>query len=78
MEVLKSGVSQSPGPFVDDYLLAFGVARWLRNWVEIKWLERSRVDRGAKDAVVTIERRPDHSEVERWLSINFHAGLDRS
>jgi small-conductance mechanosensitive channel len=31
-----------------------GVARWLRGWVETKWLSRSRMDRGAKDAMVTI------------------------
>ncbi len=36
------------------FCVLLGLARWLRNWVETKWLSRSRMDRGAKDAVVTI------------------------
>ena len=36
------------------FCVLLGLARWLRNWVETKWLERSRMDRGAKDAMVTI------------------------
>jgi potassium-dependent mechanosensitive channel len=36
------------------FSVLLGLARWLRNWVETKWLSRSRMDRGAKDAVVTI------------------------
>jgi small-conductance mechanosensitive channel len=36
------------------FSVLLGGARWLRTWVETKWLSRSRMDRGAKDAVVTI------------------------
>jgi small-conductance mechanosensitive channel len=36
------------------FSVLLGAARWLRTWVETKWLSRSRMDRGAKDAVVTI------------------------
>ncbi len=36
------------------FFVLLALARWLRNWVETKWLERSRMDRGAKDALVTI------------------------
>jgi potassium efflux system protein len=36
------------------FFVLLALARWLRNWVETKWLHRSRMDRGAKDALVTI------------------------
>ncbi len=40
------------GIFIFVVLLA--VARWLRDWIETKWLSRSRMDHGAKNAVVTM------------------------
>jgi potassium-dependent mechanosensitive channel len=36
------------------FALLFALAKGLRRWVETKWLWRSRMDRGAKDALVTI------------------------
>ncbi|MBV9523486.1 MAG: mechanosensitive ion channel family protein [Alphaproteobacteria bacterium] len=36
------------------FFVLLALARWLRNWVETKWLRHSRMDRGAKDALVTI------------------------
>jgi potassium-dependent mechanosensitive channel len=40
------------GVVVFAFLIA--LAKGLRRWVETKWLSRSRMDRGAKDALVTI------------------------
>jgi small-conductance mechanosensitive channel len=36
------------------FAVLLAVARWIRGWVETAWLSKSRMDRGAQDALVTI------------------------
>jgi small-conductance mechanosensitive channel len=36
------------------FAVLLAVARWIRGWVETAWLAKSRMDRGARDALLTI------------------------